>query len=203
MISAVSLPLVPEIRLGLITEASPLWRASEAEAAAQGFVEPYWAFAWPGGQALARYVLDNPPTVRGKRVLDFGSGCAIEGIAAALSGASEVLCADIDVRACEAALANAQLNNVTLQVTGADLMGSDLPEIDVVLAGDVFYDRQLAAGALQWLRSLRVPVYIGDPSRGFVDLSGLRCVATYSACWDGDTTGLLTRPTSVYESMTR
>jgi predicted nicotinamide N-methyase len=77
-----AVPLVPEVRLHLITEDCALWRASEKEAAALGFVEPYWAFAWPGGQALARYVLDNPSLVRGKRVLDFGSGCAIEAIAA-------------------------------------------------------------------------------------------------------------------------
>jgi predicted nicotinamide N-methyase len=190
----VSLPLVPEIRLDLITEESPLWRASEAEAAAQGYVEPYWAFAWPGGQALARYVLDNRDIVRGKRVLDFGSGCAIEGIAAALCGAT-VICADIDGRACSAALENAALNQVSLEVTSENLVGREV-DCDLVLAGDVLYERDSAI--FEWLMQLRVPLLLGDPSRGFVDLGGLRKVATYDACWDGDTTGAITRPTGVY-----
>jgi predicted nicotinamide N-methyase len=193
-----AVPLVPEVRLRLITEECALWRASEKEAAALGFVEPYWAFAWPGGQALARHVLDNPAVVRGKRVLDFGSGCAIEGIAARLAGAAAVLCADIDPRACEAALSNAALNGVELTVTGADLIGRDLADFDVVLAGDVFYDAALAARALEWLRSLRAQVLIGDPSRGFLELGDLRRVATYRASWDGDTRGEILRDTGVY-----
>jgi predicted nicotinamide N-methyase len=191
----VSLPLVPEIRLDLITEASPLWRASESQAAALGYVDPYWAFAWPGGQALARYILDNASIVRGRRVLDFGSGCAIEGIAAAMRGASLVTCADIDARACEAALANAALNDVSLEVAEENLVGTS-PDFDLVLAGDVLYERDSAI--FEWLSGLRVPVLIGDPSRGFADLSGLRKVATHDAAWDGDTTGSFTRPTSVY-----
>jgi predicted nicotinamide N-methyase len=192
-----SVPLVPEIRLHLVTEDCALWRASEEEAAALGFVEPYWAFAWPGGQALARYVLDNAALVRGKRVLDFGSGCAIEGIAAGLAGAASVLCADIDPLAGEAALANAALNGAQLSVTGEDLIGRHF-EADLVLAGDVFYDRDLAARALAWLRALDVPVLIGDPARGFLELNGLRQVASYRATWDGDTRGEVLRDTGVY-----
>jgi predicted nicotinamide N-methyase len=196
-VNVATLPLVPEVRLRLITEECALWRASEKEAAALGFVEPYWAFAWPGGQALARHILDNPAIVRGKRVLDFGSGCAIEGIAAMLAGAHSVLCADIDARACEAALSNAALNGVELQVTSQDLIGRDV-DADLVLAGDVFYDAALASRALEWLRSLRAPALIGDPSRGFLDLDALRRVATYRASWDGDTRGEILRDTGVY-----
>jgi predicted nicotinamide N-methyase len=192
-----AVPLVPEVRLYLITEDCALWRASEKEAAGLGFVEPYWAFAWPGGQALARYVLDNPSLVRGKRVLDFGSGCAIEAIAALQAGAASALCADIDAQACEAALANAALNGVKLQVTCEDLIGAAV-DCDVVLAGDVFYDAGLAARALQWLRGLKAQVFIGDPSRGFLDLAGLRQVASYRASWDGDTRGAVLRDTAVY-----
>lgn len=192
-----SVPLVPEVRLHLVTEDCALWRASEAEAAALGFVEPYWAFAWPGGQALARYLLDNPTLVRGKRVLDFGSGCAIEGIAAMLAGAASVLCADIDSLAGDAALANAALNGVTLATTAEDLIGRPL-NCDLILAGDVFYDAALASRALSWLRGLQLPVLIGDPSRGFLDLAGLRQLASYRATWDGDTRGAVFRDTGVY-----
>jgi predicted nicotinamide N-methyase len=190
-----SVPLVPEIRLHLITEQCALWHASESQAAALGYVEPYWAFAWPGGQALARYILDNESIVRNKRVLDFGSGCAIEGIAAALCGATSVLCADIDPRPCEAALSNARLNRVSLSVTNENLVGTPI-DFDVILAGDVFYDSSRAV--FDWLCAARSPVYIGDPSRGFVDLSQLHRLATYSATWDGDTTGTITRATGVY-----
>jgi predicted nicotinamide N-methyase len=192
-----AVPLVPEVRLHLITEDCALWRASEAEAAALGFVEPYWAFAWPGGQALARHVLDNPWLVRGKRVLDFGSGCGLEAIAALRAGAASALCADIDEKAGEAALANAALNAVKLQVTCEDLIGAAV-DCDVVLAGDAFYDLGLAARALQWLRGLKAQVLIGDPSRGFLDLAHLRQVASYRASWDGDTRGAVLRDTAVY-----
>ncbi len=192
-----SAPLVPEIRLHLITEECPLWHASEAQAAAAGLVEPYWAFCWPGGQALARYVLDHPQAVAGKRVLDFGSGCAVEAIAAMKAGAASALCADIDPMAGEAALANAALNDVTLQIAGENLIGRTT-DADLVLAGDVFYDKDLAARGLRWLRGLGVPVLIGDPSRGFLDTSGLRELAAYDAAADGDTTGTIVRRTSVF-----
>lgn len=190
-------PLVPEIRLHLITEACALWHASEEEARRAGLVEPWWAFAWPGGQALARYVLDHPETVRGKRVLDFGSGCAIEGIAAALAGAATVIAADIDSMAGMAAAENAALNGVSLEISSEDWIGKQ-PDADVILAGDVFYDRELAARALAWLRSLDALVLIGDPSRGFLDPTALDRVATYRAGPDGDLSGTTARETAVY-----
>lgn len=190
-------PLVPEIALRLITEACPLWRASEAEAAAHGFVDPYWAFCWPGGQALARHVLDHPDLVRGRRVLDFGSGCGVEAIAALLSGARSATCADVDPVAADAARLNAELNGVAVETCTRDLIGADI-EADVVLAGDVFYDPATAASALRWLRSLDALVLIGDPSRGFLDVSALSLLATYPAGADGDVSGTSLKATSVF-----
>jgi predicted nicotinamide N-methyase len=190
-------PLLPEIALHLITEACPLWRASETEAAAHGLVEPYWAFCWPGGQALARYVLDHPSLVRGRRVLDFGSGCGVEAIAAMLAGARSAVCADVDPLAAEAARLNAALNGVVVETCSSNLIGADI-DAQVVLAGDVFYDRALAAAALEWLRSLPAMVLIGDPSRGFLDTDGLHLLATYRAGADGDVSGTALREASVF-----
>jgi len=190
-------PLVPELRLHLLSEACPLWRANEAEAAAAGLVEPWWAFCWPGGQALARYLLDHPGTVRGKRVLDFGSGCAVEALAALRAGAASAVAVDVDPLASAAARLNAELNALRLATETRDLVGLAI-DADIVLAGDVFYDKDLAARALPWLRSAGVPVLLGDPSRGFLDAGGLERVATYLAHADGDTSGAAFRETHVY-----
>jgi predicted nicotinamide N-methyase len=194
-------PLVPELRLHLITAECALWHATEAEAQAAGVPEPYWAFAWPGGQALARFVLDTPALVRGRRVLDCGTGSAIEGLAALRAGAASVLAADLDPLAGAAATLNAALNGVSgLSTTTEDLVGTK-PAVDVVLAGDVFYDRELAARGLAWLRALAgsgVEVYAGDPSRGFLDVSTLEPVACYAATHDGELDPARVRPTTVF-----
>ena len=193
----VAAPLLPELRLHLLTESCPLWRASEAEAARAGLADPWWAFCWPGGQALARYVLDHPEIVRGKRVLDFGSGCAVEALAALRAGAASAVAADVDPVAATAARLNADLNGLTVETATRDLVGERV-DADLVLAGDVFYEKDLASRALPWLRSVGVPVLIGDPSRGFLDLDGLTRLATYRAHADGDTAGTVLRETSVY-----
>jgi predicted nicotinamide N-methyase len=193
-------PLVPELRLHLLTEQCPLWRAGEKEAAAAGLVDPYWAFAWPGGQALARHVLDHPEIVRGKRVLDLGAGGAIEAIAALRAGAASALAADIDRIATAAALLNAGLNGVRLEATSADLLGTDV-DADVILAGDVFYERDLAERALRWLREAAgrgAFVLIADPSRGYLDAASLRRVAVYDAPYDGEVVSPTLRPTAIY-----
>lgn len=189
-----AVPLVPDLRLHLVTDSCPLWFASEEEAARVGLPEPFWAFAWPGGQALARHVLDHPELVRGKHVLDFGAGSAIEGLAALRAGAASVLAADLDPIACLAAELNAGANGITgLGVTTDNLVGRNLanasPKVDVVLAGDVFYDPELAAVGLKWLQTLAnsgVYVLVGDPSRGFLDTSSLEPVAVYEATQDGE-----------------
>lgn len=192
--------LSPEVVLHLITADCPLFRATEAEAAAAGLVEPYWAFSWAGGQALARYVLDRPELVRGKKVLDFGSGGAVEGIAAALMGA-DVLAADIDALALRAALLNAAANGVEIAVTTDNLIGRFDRIWDVVLAGDVFYGTEMAGPIVTWLRGLATRgsfVLIGDPDRGFLDTRGLVPVARYDAPADNDADGSFLRPTTVY-----
>lgn len=193
--------LVPEIELHLITENSPLWFGTEQKAAEAGIESPFWAFCWPGGQALARYVLDHPHVVQGKRVLDFGAGSAVEGLAALKSGAKSVVAADLDPLAGAAARLNARLNGLPPpDTTEEDLVGQ-VVDFDLVLAGDVFYDPELAARGLAWLRTLAsrgIEVLVGDPSRGFLDVSRLELVVTYRAGADGDTTGDELRDASVY-----
>ncbi len=192
--------LCPEIRLHLVTAECPLWKATEEEAARAGLVEPYWAFSWAGGQALARHVLDVPELVRGRRVLDFGAGGAVEGIAAALAGA-DVVANDIDPMATAAAELNAALAGVSLRTTTDNLIGRVEPGWDVVLAGDVFYGTEMARPTLEWLSALArrgILVLIGDPDRGFLDTSGLERVARYEAPADNDADGSFLRPTSIY-----
>jgi predicted nicotinamide N-methyase len=192
--------LCPEIRLRLITAECPLWRATEEEARAAGLVEPYWAFSWAGGQALARFVLDRPELVRDKTVLDFGAGGAVEGIAAALAG-GRVLAADIDAMATAAASVNAELNSVSLDTTTDNLVGEEALSFDVVLAGDVFYGTDMAKPTLEWLRTLARAgsvVLIGDPDRGFLDTAGLERLARFEAPADNDADGSFLRPTTVY-----
>ncbi|MFT3706511.1 MAG: 50S ribosomal protein L11 methyltransferase [Archangium sp.] len=174
---------------------APSWHAADPLALAM----PYWAFAWPGGAALARYVLDHPEVVRGKRVLDFGSGCAIEGLAAMRAGAASVLCADIDLHARWATEANAALNDVTLQFTNEDLIGTELHDVDVILAGDVCYSSEVAARVVPWLRAQRAHVLVGDPRRVEGALEDARALATYDCSFDGDPRGLTTWPTTVFE----
>ncbi|HEX4338362.1 MAG TPA: 50S ribosomal protein L11 methyltransferase [Polyangiaceae bacterium] len=192
--------LCPEIRLHLVTAACPLFRGTEEDAARAGLVEPYWAFSWAGGQALARYVLDNVTLFAGRSVLDFGAGGAVEGIAAAMAGA-RVLAADIDPMAVEAARLNAALAGVSLETTTVDLVGSLERRFDVVLAGDVFYGYDMATPLVTWLRALArqgALVLIGDPDRGFLDTRGLEKIARYDAPADNDADGSFLRPTTVY-----
>jgi predicted nicotinamide N-methyase len=192
--------LCPELRMHLITPASPLWRATEAEAAAAGLVEPYWAFCWAGGQALARYILDHGEIVRGRRVLDFGAGGGVEAMAAAVRGGA-VLAADIDPIAVRAVRVNAELNGVEVDVTTEDLIGSPGPW-DVVLVGDVTYEADLTRRVLAWLRDLSTrgaTVLIGDPGRGFIDPSTLHAVITYDAPADNDPGESFFVRTTVYQ----
>ena len=194
-------PLVPELRLHLITHDCRLRHAREVDAAEAGLAEPYWAFAWPGGQALARHVLDHPHLVRDRRVLDFGSGSAVEGLAALAAGAPLVTAADLDPVAAVAARMNAHLNGLEgLEAVTCDLIGTT-PDADVVLAGDVFYDRDLARAGREWLETLHrrgTTVLIGDPSRGFLDLGGLVPVASYRTGADGDVTGREWKQTGIW-----
>ncbi len=174
-------PLAPELTLQQATDMTPLWHATAAELA--GWDDsPFWAFPWAGGQALARHVLDHPELVRGRRVLDFASGSGLVAIAAARAGAAEVTAADQDPF-CEAALAlNAALNGVAVAFRPGDAIGDPLPGVDVVLAGDVFYERRLAEDGLRWFRALAgrgLSVLVGDPGRIYTPRQGLRERAAY------------------------
>ena len=159
-------PLVPEITLHLATEVVPLWRLTEDELA-KYCDPPYWAFAWAGGQALARYVLDNPRVVAGKCVLDFGSGSGLVAIAAAMAGAKHVIAADTDTFAEAAIKLNANMNRAIVRTTNSDLIGSD-GNWNTILVGDMCYERPLAERLLCWLgdRATRgARVLLGDPGR--------------------------------------
>lgn len=179
-------PLVPEIQLHLASEVVPLWEATEAELAAKDLPPPFWAFAWAGGQALARYLLDHPETVRGKRVLDFAAGSGLQGIAAKLAGAAEVEAVEIDAYAATACRMNAAANRVEIAVREEDIVGSANPGWDVVLAGDVCYERPAAERITAWLRRLAAPsegeaclVLLGDPGRTYLPRQGLERVIAY------------------------
>ena len=175
-------PLVPEVRLHLASEVVPLWEATEEELARQGLPPPFWAFAWAGGQALARYLIDHPEVVRGKRVLDFAAGSGLQGIAAGLAGARSVEAVEIDAFACAACRLNAAANRVEITVTGADIVGSDNPGWDVVLAGDVCYERPAAERITAWLRGLANDdclVLLGDPGRTYLPRQGLERLIAY------------------------
>ena len=175
-------PLIPEITLHLGSEIAPLWQLTEDELASRGVPPPYWAFAWAGGQALARHVLDHPGQVNGRRVLDLGTGSGLVAIAAALAGAASVLAADIDPFATAACRLNARLNDVAIEATCADVIGSASSAFDMILAGDVCYERALAWRATGWLGDAAASgtdVLIGDPGRAYLPQSRLVRVARY------------------------
>jgi predicted nicotinamide N-methyase len=175
-------PLVPEVQLHLASEVVPLWEATEEELAAKGLPPPFWAFAWAGGQALARYLLDHPEVVRGKRVLDFAAGSGLQGIAALKAGAAAVEAVEIDAFACAACRLNAEANGVALTVREADIVGSANPGWDVVLAGDICYERPAAERISAWLRGLATPeclVLMGDPGRTYLPRQGLERIIAY------------------------
>jgi predicted nicotinamide N-methyase len=175
--------LLPELRLYLATEITPIWQASEDLLAAGNVPPPYWAFAWAGGQALARHILDNPGVVAGKRVLDFGAGSGMVAIAAACAAAAQVTAVEIDHFAVEAIALNAALNGVDVAVELADVIGSAGTGWDVVLVGDMCYEQPLARRMMSWLRELvgrGVTVLLGDPGRNYVPSDGLTELARYT-----------------------
>lgn len=174
-------PLVPELSLHLADEAVPLWHRTEEELGAMGLPPPFWAFAWAGGQALSRYVLDNASLVAGRTVLDFAAGSGIVGIAAAKAGAGAVLCADIDPFAGAAIRLNARVNGAEVSVASEDVVGRD-EGWDVILAGDICYERDLADRVFAWLQALRArgaEVLIGDPGRTYLPKDRLEQLAEY------------------------
>jgi predicted nicotinamide N-methyase len=179
--SLLATPFVPEIRLHMAAEATDLWEKTEAEMGQIGLPPPFWAFAWAGGQALARYILDNPEIARGRSVLDFAAGSGLVGIAAAMAGASHVDACEIDAFAVDAMHLNAQANHVSIQPVLGDLVDRD-DGWDLVLAGDVSYERDMAGRVTAWLRSLHArgaQVLIGDPGRTYLARAELEPVIEY------------------------
>lgn len=156
----------------------PLWQKTEEELGEIGLPPPFWAFAWAGGQALARYVMDHPEGMRGKRVIDLASGSGLVGIAAMKAGAAHVLAADIDGFAAAAMKLNAEANNVRLKVTTENLLDEASPTSDVILVGDLFYEQGLAQRVFTWLSVAKAEgahVLIGDPGRSYLPKDKLSC----------------------------
>jgi predicted nicotinamide N-methyase len=173
-------PLVPEIALHLATEITPIWQATEDWLKQRNIEPPFWAFAWPGGQALARAVLDDPARFAGKRVLDFAAGCGIAAIAAAKAGAAAEA-AEIDPLAHAAIRLNAALNGVAVAEAPGDVVGSDC-RWDAILAGDVCYEAPMTAHILPWLRAMaaRCEVWVADPGRAYLPKDRLEPVARHA-----------------------
>lgn len=174
-------PLVPEVALHLATEITPIWQASEEWLRQTGIEPPFWAFAWPGGQALARLVLDGPQAVAGRRVLDFAAGCGIAAIAAVQAGAAVVEAAEIDPLAIAACRVNAALNGVELVLPRDDVVGAAC-RWDIILAGDVCYEAPMTAHILPWLRAMAASgaeVWLADPGRAYLPRDGLSPLGSF------------------------
>lgn len=172
---------VPELSLHLADDAVSLWELTEEQLGELGLPPPFWAFAWAGGQALARYVLDHPETVRGKSVMDVASGSGLVAIAAMKAGATSALAIDIDAFASHAAILNAELNSVTVEISDADPVGKPI-NAEVILVGDLFYDRDLAPRVLAWLieqQAANKTILIGDPGRTYLPRDKLEQIAAY------------------------
>lgn len=176
-------PLVPEIKLHVASEFLPLWQMTEDEMAQVGLPPPFWAFAWAGGQAMARFLLDHPEYVAGKKVLDFGAGSGLAGIGAAKAGAACVTASEIDAIAVASIRLNARENNVLIDALEADLVGTVDGEWDVVLAADVCYEGPAAARIVAWLEQLvtnGVTVLMGDPGRTYFPKTGHEKLISYA-----------------------
>jgi predicted nicotinamide N-methyase len=175
-------PQVPELRLHLGEEPFGLWKKTEEELHVPGLPPPYWAFAWAGGQALARYLLDNTELVRGRRVFDLGSGSGLVAIAAAQTGAAEVTASDVDPLAVAAIRLNAEANGVSVAVLSEDVVDGEAIAADLVLAGDLFYEKPMALRVMRFLERAvdgGVAVLIGDPGREYLPRLRLEALATY------------------------
>jgi predicted nicotinamide N-methyase len=190
--------LVPEIALHLCDDIVSLWKLT-----GEDDPPPFWAVAWLGGQALARYVLDHPDEVRGLRVLDLGSGSGLVAIAARLAGAADVLAADIDPYCVTAIAVNAAANDVELRVTVDDLLEGEPPDVDVVLAGDVWYEREMAERVMAWLSRSSARVLLGDPGRAYLPQDGWVELASYDVATTRDLEGVESKRVRVFSPAPR
>jgi predicted nicotinamide N-methyase len=190
--------LVPEVTLRVASDVVALWEAIAAERGTAPTEPPFWAAAWPGGQALARHVLDRPDLVARRSVLDLGSGSGLVAVAAALAGASRVAASDVDPFSHAAIAVNAEGNGIPPVEVLGDVLGEEPPAVDVVLAGDVCYDRVMSERVLPWLEAARArgaEVFLGDPGRPYVPVDRLERVATFDV---PDTEGPQVRRTTVW-----
>jgi predicted nicotinamide N-methyase len=197
-----TVPLVPEVRLHLAEESMPIWQKTEEELGQMNVPPPYWAFAWAGGQALARYLLDNPAVVAGRRVVDLGAGSGLASIAAMKAGAASALAADIDRYALVAVGLNAEANGVAVETTDADLLSDAPDDFGVVLVGDMFYERALAERALAFIEAARkkgAEVEVGDPRRSYFPNDRFRAVAEYSVPVTRDLEDMEIKHTAVWQ----
>jgi predicted nicotinamide N-methyase len=175
-------PHCPEITLLLADEAVPLWEATEEELQEKGLPPPFWAFAWAGGQALARYLLDNPEIVAGKAIADIASGSGLVAIAAMKTGASTATAYEIDAFALEAIAINAAANAVAITPILVDIIGNPSPPAPIILVGDLFYDRDISSRLIDWLEAMTAQgclVLVGDPGRSYLPADRLEQVAEY------------------------
>jgi predicted nicotinamide N-methyase len=175
-------PLVPELRLQLSDDVVGTWEAVEADLGRPGSDPPFWCAAWAGGQVLARHVLDSPELVAGRRVLDLGSGSGLVALAATRAGAASVVASEVDPVARAAIGVNAELNGLPVPVVTGDVLDGPVPDADVVLAGDVCYDRDMTARVLPWLRAAHdagLLVLLGDPGRAYTPQRGVVAVARH------------------------
>ena len=194
-------PLVPELRLHLAEDMDEAWVAVQEELDDTSLPPPFWAFAWLGGQAVARYVLDVPEEVAGRRVLDLATGSGLCGLAALLAGAAAATAVDVDAVAVAAARLNAEDNGLDLRVERVDLLDEPPPDVDVVLAGDVFYDAAMAARVQPWLLEAAragVRVLVGDPGRSYLPRALLQERAAYDIPTTRDLEGVRVKTTRVY-----
>lgn len=176
--------MVPEFKLWLASEYVPIWQATEDWLEQQNVDPPYWAFCWPGGQAIARFLLDNPELVKGRRVLDFAAGSGVSSLAAARAGASSVVCNDIDALSLVAARLNADANGLAIETSAEDWLSESVPtpEAEIVIAGDVCYEKEMSGRALAWLRGQARKgrlVLLGDPGRNYFNAQLLKEKARY------------------------
>ena len=196
-------PLVPEIKLYLAEESIPIWQKTEEELGEMNVPPPFWAFAWAGGQALARYLLDNPEVCQGKRVLDLGSGSGLTAIAAMMSGASLVLASDIDAYSLAACQANAKANGTAFDVTTNDLLAAPPGLFDVVLVGDLFYEKTLAdrVGAfIDEAKAKGAVIMIGDPQRSYFPRDRFKLMAEFEVPVTRELEDSLIKKTAVWRA---
>lgn len=195
-------PLVPEIKLYLAEETLPIWQKTEEQLQEQNIPPPFWAFAWAGGQALARYLFDNAELVAGKRVLDIGTGSGITAIAAKLCGARAVTATDVDPLSVLATQLNAALNRCEIDVSCANVLGEDPRSHDIYIVADLFYERELANQALAFAKAAKengAVVLVGDPKRSYFPVSDFTCLETYEVTVTRELEDALIKKTSAWQ----